>query len=129
MEDSEDESQNEIKNLLMSSAQLLEDKIKATLKTIQQMQANKKSVELLYFNNLVTETKRSLLILIKNNNVKFNTNFKVTSMRYSPSILESIFYNLMSNSIKYGSKKRKTIVTISSHKEGDVTVLEFKDRD
>ena len=127
MEDSEDESQNEIKNLLMSSAQLLEDKIKATLKTIQQMQANKKSVELLHFNNLVTETKRSLLILIKNNNVRFNTNFKVTSLRYSPSILESIFYNLISNSIKYGSKKRKTIVTISSHKEEDVTVLEFKD--
>jgi signal transduction histidine kinase len=127
MEDYEDESQNEIKKLLMSSAQLLEDKIKATLKTIKQMQANKKNVELLYFNNLVTETKRSLLILIKNNNVRFNTKFNVASMQYSSSILESIFYNLISNSIKYGSKKRKTVITISSYKEGDLTVLEFED--
>ncbi|MDB4088590.1 ATP-binding protein [Flavobacteriales bacterium] len=127
MEDTEDESQTEIKTLLMSSAQLLEDKIKATLKTIQQMQANKTHVELLHFNNLVADTKRSLLILIKNNNVKFHTNFKVASIRYSPSILESIFYNLISNSIKYGSDKRRTTIQISSYKEEDFTVLEFED--
>lgn len=127
MEDSEDDSQNEIKGLLMSSAQLLEDKIKATLKTIKQMQANKKNVELMHFNNLVTETKRSLLMLIKDNDVKFETNFKVGSMIYSSSILESVFYNLISNSIKYGSDKRKTIVKISSKLEGDLTVLEFED--
>jgi len=127
MEESEDDSQNEIRKLLMSSAQLLEDKIKATLKTIKQMQANKKNVELLYFNNIMNETKRSLLMLIKNNDVKFNTHFKANSIQYSSSILESIFYNLMSNSIKYGSKKRKTIIDISARKEGEIYILEFED--
>ena len=57
--------------MLMNSAILLEDKIKATLETIRQMQANKKNVEQLYFDTIFEETKKSLLILINENDVKF----------------------------------------------------------
>ena len=128
LEDADEDSRPEITKMLMNSAILLEDKIKATLETIRQMQANKKNVEQLYFDTIFEETKKSLLILINENDVKFITDFKEKSFYYNQSILDSIFYNLVSNSIKYGSDERQKIVKITSEKiENDSIQLVFED--
>jgi len=69
-----------------------------------------------------------LLILINENDVKFITDFKEKSFYYNQSILDSIFYNLVSNSIKYGSDERQKIVKITSEKiENDSIQLVFED--
>ena len=127
MDDSDLGSQNEIKTMLMESANLLEEKIKATLETIKQMQANKNNVDVLSLHDVLEEVKSSLLMLIKNNKVNFQINFKEETINYNKSILESIFYNLISNAIKYGSDIRQKKVIISSDKEGEYTVLRFED--
>lgn len=41
--------------------------------------------------------------------------------------LESILLNLMTNSLKYRDEKRKLKITISSHHEGNMTIIEFSD--
>ena len=127
MEGTEGQEQEEIRKMLMSSAVLLEDKIKATLNTIKQMQANKKNAELLHFDVIFEQVKRSLLIMIRESNVKFNIDFKVKSIYHNISILESVFYNMISNSIKYGPEDKRTKISISSYRKEDKTVLIFED--
>lgn len=127
MDDADEASRPEIKKMLLDSAKLLEEKIKATLETIKQMQANKKNVELLYFKDILDEVKSSLLIMISESKVKFNINFNKKSIHYNHSILESIFYNMISNSIKYGSDKRQKNISITTEKVDDKIVLIFED--
>lgn len=127
MEGTKDEEQEEIRKMLMNSAILLEDKIKATLNTIKQMQANKKNVELLKLDTVFENVKRSLLIMIRESNVKFIVDFKVKSIFHNASILESVFYNMISNSIKYGPNDKQTIITINSYRKDDKTVIVFED--
>ncbi len=127
MEEESGEEQTEIRKMLMNSALLLEDKIKTTLNTIKQIQANKKNVEQLNFEEIFELVKRSLLILIKENDVKFMIDFRTQSILYNPSILESIFYNMISNSIKYGQKNQQTVIRLSAYKENGQTHLIFED--
>ena len=46
---------------------------------------------------------------------------------YSKKNLRSIIYNLLSNAIRYSSPDRRPEITISTHKQGDQTVLNIKD--
>lgn len=127
MEGAKREEQEEIRKMLLSSAMLLEDKIKATLRTIKQMQANKKNVELLHFEVIYEQVKRSLLIMVNESNVKFNIDFKAKSILHNQSILESVFYNLISNSIKYGPTDKQAKIKISSERKEEKIVLTFED--
>ena len=57
-----------------------------------------------------------LLLLINENDVKFNIDFKAKKIIYNASILESVFYNLISNSIKYGPVDKQIEISISTKK-------------
>lgn len=127
MDGAPEEEQSEIRKMLMNSAVLLEDKIKATLNTIKQMQANKKNVEKLYFEAIFDIVKRSLLILIRENDVRFEVDFKAKTILFNASVLESIFYNMISNSIKYGPKNKQIVIKLSSYNEDGMTKLIFED--
>lgn len=127
MEGAPEEDQKEIRKMLMNSAMLLEDKIKATLNTIKQMQANKKNVEKLYFEAIFDIVKRSLLILIRENDVRFIVDFRAKTILFNASVLESIFYNLISNSIKYGPKNKQIVIKLTSYTENGLTKLIFED--
>lgn len=127
MDGAPEEDQTEIRKMLMNSAMLLEDKIKATLNTIKQMQANKKNVEKLYFEAIFDIVKRSLLILIRENDVKFIVDFSAKTILYNASVLESVFYNLISNSIKYGPKDKQIVIKLTSYNENGLTKLIFED--
>ncbi|MGB1040166.1 MAG: ATP-binding protein [Flavobacteriales bacterium] len=127
MEGAPAEDQGEIRKMLMNSAILLEEKIKSTLNTIKQMQAKKKHSELLNFEELFVNVKQSLLLLINENDVKFNIDFKAKKVIYNASILESVFYNLISNSIKYGPVDKQIEISISTKKDNDKIVLIFED--
>ena len=127
MEGAPEEDQKEIRKMLMNSAMLLEDKIKATLNTLKQMQANKKNVEKLYFEAIFDIVKRSLLILIRENDVRFIVDFRAKTILFNASVLESIFYNLISNSIKYGPKNKQIVIKLTSYTENGLTKLIFED--
>jgi len=52
---------------------------------------------------------------------------KRPTLKFNKAYLESIFFNLISNSIKYRSPARKLKITISSEIAGDEVVLKFND--
>ena len=53
--------------------------------------------------------------------------FEVTSINGLPAYVESIFYNLISNSVKYRSPDRDPIIEITTRLQGDTIRLSFKD--
>lgn len=125
--DGETKNNPEILKMLSESTENLENKIKSTIESIKRMQDNKREIENLSFDKTFRNVKQSLLLLIRQNKVEFTINFGVENIKYNPSILDSIFYNLISNSIKYKSPKRDAKIEISTKNEGEYIVLAIKD--
>ena len=55
------------------------------------------------------------------------TNLRVTTMRSLPSYLESIFFNLIQNAIKYRSLERPLVVSVKSYKTEGHLIIEVED--
>ena len=71
--------------------------------------------------------KNSVLILIRENDVRFEVDFKAKKILFNASVLESKFYNMISNSIKYGPKNKQIVIKISSYNKDGMTKLIFED--
>ncbi|HTB31957.1 MAG TPA: PAS domain S-box protein [Bacteroidia bacterium] len=84
--------------------------------------------EKIYFSNLIDEIKVQVRPLVKKQNVKIVTNFNSVDELFTiKSYLYSIFYNLISNSIKFHKPGVLPVIEISSKKPGEKIVLTFKD--
>ena len=64
---------------------------------------------------------------IKENNVVFDIDFQVKTIHSVSLYIDSIFYNLVSNAIKYRSVDRQVYIQISSRKDKNTTVITVKD--
>jgi PAS domain S-box-containing protein len=81
------------------------------------------------FMTLFEDVKFSLSDLIKENNpISFEIDFSnCESINFSRKYLRSIFYNIISNSIKYQSEKRNSYIKICTRNLKDFMMIEFKD--
>ena len=60
--------------------------------------------------------------------VKLNTDFSEVPLLHSlPQYVESIFFNLISNSIKYRSPERSPVISVRSRRENGTTQIIFSD--
>lgn len=57
----------------------------------------------------------------------FKADFEVTQIKVQPVYIDSIFLNLLSNSLKYRDEGRKLEVEVASRRQGASIVLSFKD--
>jgi PAS domain S-box-containing protein len=84
--------------------------------------------ETIYFDDLLEAIKTSIQNIIANEHVQFNCSFdEADSIFAIRSYLYSIFYNLISNSIKYRQTSIAPAISIQSHKLKDKIELHFKD--
>jgi PAS domain S-box-containing protein len=84
--------------------------------------------ETIYFDDLLEAIKTSIQNIIANEHVQFNCSFdEADSIFAIRSYLYSIFYNLISNSIKYRQTGVVPIISIQSHTLIDKIELRFKD--
>jgi len=84
--------------------------------------------ETVYFENLVDTVKISIYDTVQKEKVKLSCDFTEVSSAFTiRSYLYSIFYNLISNSIKYRQTGVAPVITIEGHKIGDNIELIFKD--
>jgi len=58
---------------------------------------------------------------------KIITDFSVAAVRFPKVYLESVFYNMVSNSLKYKKSDESVIINVSSALENDKVILTFKD--
>jgi PAS domain S-box-containing protein len=83
---------------------------------------------LVKFSDLVEDIKLSIESLLNNEQVEISYDFdEVSQMQTIKSYLHSIFYNLISNSIKYKKTDEKPMIRISSAKDQEKLYLIFED--
>lgn len=124
----EEQDQKEYINALSLSISKL-DEVILDLNTILQVKRElnemKKPVT---FSELVSDISNSISNSIKNENVLIKTDFsEINQFTTLKTYLYSIFYNLISNSIKYRRQNERPVIEIKSTKEGNVLKLTFKD--
>jgi signal transduction histidine kinase len=84
--------------------------------------------EMVKFSEIVNDIKTSINNLIQKEEVNLTIDFSQVNESFTlKSYLNSIFYNLISNSIKYRNPLRKPVITITSQKVNDKTRIMFSD--
>jgi signal transduction histidine kinase len=84
--------------------------------------------ELISFSKLVNNISDSFSNLNEKKHVRINLNFSEVDEIFSfKAYMQSIFYNLISNSIKYSRSDVQSLIEIKSRKENGKIVLSFKD--
>lgn len=87
-----------------------------------------KVTTVIQLNEVLSKTIDSLSETIKSNAVTIDADFSVLkTVKYNPTYLESIFLNLIGNSIKYKSPDRKTKINIKSNLIKGKPVITFAD--
>ncbi len=85
-------------------------------------------VEVLNLNDILNIVLNSINSLITNSKARFEIDFsEVPELKFSSFYLQSIFLNLISNSIKYSNPKVDTVISIKSRKINNVNQLVFSD--
>jgi PAS domain S-box-containing protein len=80
------------------------------------------------FSSMVYNITDSIKYLVEKENVKISTNFSLIDEIFTvKSYMYSIFYNLISNSIKYRKAEEPPMIEISSRQDDKKTILSFKD--
>jgi len=83
--------------------------------------------EEVFFSNIVHSIKIEIHNLIEKNQVEIKTDFKAHSTFSIKSYMHSIFYNLISNSIKYRQQDIKPVIEIKSMECAGKVILTFHD--
>lgn len=113
---------------LAQSVKKLDDVITDLNFVLQVRHGVNEKKENVHFSTLIEDIKASVNDLIRKENICINTDFsEIDEMFTMKSYLYSIFYNLISNSIKYRSAARQPEIIISSHLENGSVSLRFRD--
>jgi PAS domain S-box-containing protein len=113
---------------LFSSVQVLDEVILDLNNILQMKREISEKKETVVFSKLVESIKKSISSLIQSENVRVMADFSsINEFITVKSYIYSIFYNLISNSIKYKEPGRSPLITIKSVKKGDNIKLSFKD--
>lgn len=89
---------------------------------------NVAQIEELSLNESLNTVSRSINSLIQDSKVSFNIDFsELEKINFNRAYLESIFLNLITNSIKYAMPGRLPIISITSRKTNGISQLIFSD--
>ncbi|HYG39033.1 MAG TPA: PAS domain-containing sensor histidine kinase [Cytophagales bacterium] len=110
------------------------NKFKSTVNNLTEIAKIHKSlsevtdVENISLAQIADEVTSEIGVLIKANQAVIQTDFSmIPAINFSRTNIKSVFYNLISNGIKYKDLKRDPIIKITSHREGDEILLSFSD--
>ncbi|MCW3084401.1 MAG: kinE 2 [Bacteroidetes bacterium] len=120
-----DEYKKCIKGLLLSTNKL-DTVIKDISYILQVRREINEKKEPVLFSELVADIKISINNLLQTENALIETNFEIDQVFTLKSYMYSIFYNLISNSLKYRNGVTP-IISISSEKRNNKIFLIFKD--
>jgi signal transduction histidine kinase len=122
------EKQNVLSEGLNESASKLDNVIKDLSHILQVKREINATKEKVRFSELVDDIKISIKNLIDKDNINIGYDFsEIEEILTLKSYLYSIFYNLISNSIKYRQQQVPGIIAIKSHRLNDTIELIFTD--
>ncbi len=113
---------------LAVSVNRMDDVIRDLNNVLQVRNNLNETKESLKFRDIITDIKLSLGSLISANDIVILTDFKnVEGIHAIKSYIYSVFYNLVSNSIKFRRPGVKLLVEVKSNRVGNSLVLKFTD--
>jgi PAS domain S-box-containing protein len=129
--DEKDETLSELHEVLEKAGQSAKD-IDTVIKDLNHILQTRKVVneqkDLVVFNDLVNDVKADMQYIITGENASFECAFdEIDAMFTVRGFLYSIFYNIISNSIKYRRAGTAPLIHIESHRQNDKIRLTFKD--
>ncbi len=83
--------------------------------------------EYVEFERIFEDVITSINDLVNATQASFNLDFSVPSIKFSRKSMRSIFYNLISNALKYRHPERKPVIDVKTVQEEDWIVLTVKD--
>ncbi len=110
---------------VLNNMKLLTEKL---ISTTQIMTSNTGKVEEVHFKTCFEEVIQLLKAEVDKAGAKIVSNFsEIERIRFPKKYLESIFINLLSNSIKYGIPDRASLIQVRSYLKKNWIYLEFRD--
>ncbi len=120
--------QQQLMSMLTESADKLDDVVMDLTNTIRIKKDFGEKKEPISFSEIVNSVKISLNHLVDKEKVLINNDFSAIDNYFTiKSYMVSIFYNLISNSIKYKQVGVDPVINIKSSRIGDKIVLTFSD--
>ncbi|NEN24392.1 PAS domain S-box protein [Cryomorpha ignava] len=120
--------QKELLQGLSKSVTALDSVIRDMNSILQVKSEVNEKKEVIIFSKLINDVKISFGNLVDEHRVRMRSDFTEVDEIYSLKVyMYSIFYNLISNSIKYSKPNEQTLIEIKSKKEDGKIMLIFKD--
>lgn len=124
----EDQETLELVELLQQSTEGLKQKLDNFLITLKQESTEQVKVEKLSLKEIYNQTTGAIQSLIENSDAVLLPDFtEVPEVEFNRMYMESIFLNLITNSIKYSKPNIKPLVEIKSFVKNGTVKVSFKD--
>src|SRR5690554_539461 len=114
--------------MIMGSIQRFHTTIKDLSDITKLQRLNEEAEHLIDVEEVIEDIKKDLFFLVKEANAQIQLTFgKVRHINFSPKNLRSVFYNLISNSLKYKSPERDPVIVISCSEIEEYVVVKVED--
>jgi len=124
----DDEDRSEIIDKLNTVVSSIDTTMNTLIESIKVRNIKTTKKEPVLFSKTLAKTKDDMHLDITKANAKITADFSAIDLvQYNKVYLESIFFNLISNAIKYKSPERTVEINITSEKVANKTVLTFSD--
>jgi two-component system sensor histidine kinase/response regulator len=123
-----DDKVKQVLEMLNKSVEQFKTTIHELLHIIKNQKAGKEEVEEINCEEVLDEIKQSIKDVIESSNARFEVDFSnCPDIRLNRQELKSIFYNLLTNAIKYKSPARNPLIRIVVTKNDDEFILSVRD--
>ncbi|MDP2387826.1 MAG: PAS domain-containing protein [Bacteroidota bacterium] len=123
-----EQDRDRIQQFLFVAVERLDETVKDLTKILQTKSEVIENKELIHFSDLVNVIKSDIRHLILKEKVKIITDFSaIDSISSIRSYIHSIFYNFISNGIKYKQRLATPVIRIKSWVHGDKVRISFQD--
>ena len=113
---------------ISTSAESMDQVIKEVTQVINSTQVSLEERSEIIFENLLKIVKQDIAVFIKDKKVVIESDFSTVSSYYSlETYINSIFYHLMVNALKFSKKDQPAKIQIWSELNDNKTVIHFKD--
>lgn len=124
----EDDETLQFIEMLKSTSESLRQALNDYVDILILEENNNAQIEELSLNDSLKTVSRSINSLIQDSKTTINVDFsELEKINFNKAYMESVFLNLMTNSIKYGMPGRLPIISITSRKTNGISQLIFSD--
>ncbi len=124
----DDEDTLEVLQFLRLSAEGLKTSLDSYVDALKRSDTQSVPLEEVHFDKIFQKTQNSISSLIEKVNVEFQLDFSgLESIQYNAGYMESIFLNLMTNSIKYARPDVPPVISITAAQLNDSKTLTYTD--